>query len=384
MPALIPAPRLEISLDNLLHNLAGIRSCIPAGTGIIAVVKDSAYGCGSRLIARTLEENGVNFFAVARAAEAFFLRKNKIASPILVLGPATSAEVKKGWRNNLVFTLNDLGDLARWKHASTPVRFHCNIDTRMHRMGIMPHEILQLADALQDSGSLILDGVFTHLANADEPGTGTIAGQCRIFDDALALLKTRNIAPQHIHYANSAGIMRDGMKNPSTLARSGIALYGCKPDPKQAWPVDLRPVVSLKSRVIKLKKVPADTPVSYGGLYVTNRETWIATVTLGYAHGYPRSLTNRGELLINGKRYRIAGTVTMDYCMVDAGPDPAFRVGDEVVAIGVQGGEQITPDDVALLDNTIGYEVLCRLGTSLDRRYFLGGNLVDSDRGRVF
>jgi alanine racemase len=169
----------------------------------------------------------------------------------------------------------------------------------------------------------------------------------------------------------------------ATLARPGIALYGCRPDPKQAFPLDLRPVVSLKSRVVKMKKVPAGTPVSYGGRYVTAAETVIATIALGYGDGLPRSLGNRGEVLIGGRRFRIAGTVTMDYLMVDAGPVPSMSVGDEAVAMGTQGNEHISPDDVALIDGTIAYEIMCGLSASIDRVYVSGGSIIRREKGRA-
>jgi alanine racemase len=376
-------PHIEISLDNLVHNLAAIRSRLPREVNVLAVVKDNAYGCGSRVIAKTLEDNGVTMFAVCRPQEAFFLRKKGVTGTILVLGPATKSEIRQGHRAGLTFALNDIADIATWKTVGVQVRFHCNIDTRMHRMGILPSDVETLAGIVGSSGDLVFDGVFTHLASADVPGTATVAEQLGLFTNALMLLKERGLTPRHVHYANSAGIMRFDLPG-CTLARPGIALYGCKPDPAQDFPLGLLPVAALKSRVVKLKKVPADTPVSYGGRYVTDRETTIATIALGYGHGYPRSLTNRGELLVRGRRYRIAGTVTMDYCMIDAGPDPCLRLGDEAVAMGSQGNEHISPDDIALLDSTIAYEILCSLSASIDRVYVREGKIVDKEKGKNY
>jgi alanine racemase len=333
------APRIEISLDDLLHNLACIRSRLPGDIEVLAVVKDNAYGCGSRVVAKTLEEKGgVGFFAVRTPSEAFFLKKNGVRSPVLVLGPASKADVRKGSGEGFVFTLNDMSDVDIWKSAGVRVRFHCNIDTRMNRMGILPSEVTALADALEVNGALELEGAFTHLANADEPAPGTAPGQIERFRGALTV---------------------------------------------REFPLDLRPVVSLKGRIVKIKKVPAGTPVSYGGRYVTERDTVIATIALGYGDGLPRSLGNRGEVLIRGGRYRIAGRVTMDYIMVDAGPDPSFRVGDEAAVMGSQGDERISPDDVALLDGTIAYEIMCGLSASIDRVYISGGKTVARLKGRI-
>ena len=377
-------PYLEISLDNVLHNLAALRSRLPSGTGIMAVVKDCAYGCGSAIVARVLEKWGnVGFFAVNRPAEAFFLSRKDLRSPILVLGKASAADLRKGEKCGIVFSLNDLADIRLWKSSGAKIRFHCAIDTRMNRIGILPSEIVQLVQELRNAPSLSLEGAFTYFANADEPDTITVGQQVDAFKGALSLLRCSGISPGHIHYSNSAAIMRFDLPG-CTLVRPGIALYGCRPDPRQQFSPDLKPIVALKSHVVKIKKVPANTPVSYGGTYVTERETLIATIALGYANGYPRSLSNRGEVLIRGRRYKIAGTVTMDYLMVDAGPLPAIAVGDEVTAIGYQGGECISPDDLALLDNTIGYEILCNLSPGLDRIYIHKGEVVGKENGKIY
>jgi alanine racemase len=378
------SPYLEISLDNLLFNLRQIRTCLKKGIDILAVVKDCSYGCGSRLIAHTLEHQGkVAFFAVARAQEAFVLRQEEIKSPILVLGRATDEQLAEGWRKGIVFTLTDLEDFDRWENSGCKVRFHLLIDTGMNRMGILPSEIDRLADRLLYTENLQIEGAFTHLANADEVDTPTVTHQLAIFRKSLEKLKTRGFEPAHVHYGNSATIMRYPPEG-CTMVRPGISLYGCKPDPAQDFPVSLKPVVSLKSSVIKVKKVPPGTPVSYGGKYVTKQDTFIATIALGYAHGFPRFLSNKGEVLIRGKRYKIAGNVTMDYIMVDAGSSTDITVGDEVVAIGYQEEECISPDDIALIGNTIGYEILCNLGTSIDRFYISNGSEVFHEKGFIF
>jgi alanine racemase len=376
-------PRIELSLDNVLHNLSAIRSRLPHGVGVLAVVKDGAYGCGSRLIAKTLErEGGVSFFAVGNPAEAFFLRRGGLASPLLVFGAASPAEIRKGSALGIVFTMNDIGDLDRWKAAGTAVRFHCNIDTGMHRLGILPSETARLADALAGQDTLRFEGAFTHLANADEPGASSVHRQLRLFRESLSLLTWRGLAPRHVHYANSAAILRFDLPG-CTLVRPGIALYGCRPDPAQDFGLDLRPVASFTASVVKTKRVPPGAAVSYGGRYVTDRETCIATINAGYGHGIPRSLSGRGNVLIRGKRHPIAGRITMDYLMVDAGPDPLVRAGDEAVVMGCQEDACISADEIAILDNTISYEILCRMGASLDRVYYRGEKVVSREKGLI-
>jgi len=378
------SPYVEVSLDNLLHNVARIRRTLPREVGIIAVVKDSSYGCGSLQIANALERSGeVAFFAVARPIEAVALRKSGIKLPILVLGMATEEELRYGIDNGVAFALNDLSEADRWELYGVSVNFHLNIDTGMSRMGLLPSEIDTLINKLNTARNIHIGGAFTHMANADEPNTQTVARQTERFQNSINKLRGGGHPPAHVHYGNTAAFLRFPLSG-CTLARPGIALYGCKPDPAQEFDIDLKPVASLISRVVKMKKLPAGTPVSYCGNYVTPADTWIATIPIGYAHGLPRYLNGKGSVLIGGSRYRIAGNITMDYIMADVGATPSVSVGDEAVAIGTQGCETIFPDDVALIGNTIGYEVLCNLGTTIDRFYTLDGKVVHHEPGAVY
>jgi len=378
------SPYVEISLDNLLHNAAQIRSVLPSGIGLIAVVKDCAYGCGCAEIASVLEkQGGVEFFAVARPQEAFYLRESGINAPVLILGQADENEIRLGVKQNVVFTLNDIKEIKEWKECGVDIRFHLHVDTGMNRMGILPAEINDVIGQLKNAQNLHLEGVYTHMASADEPNTSTVSQQLDRFTYCIDQLRKNGLPPIHIHYGNSAALLRfpiDGC----TLVRPGIALYGCNPDPAQNFNADLKQVAFLKSRVVKMKKVAAGEPVSYCGNYVTKEETYIATIALGYAHGLPRFLGNVGDILIGGKRYRIAGNVTMDYIMADAGSNPKINAGDDAVAIGQQGEETITADEVALHGKTIGYEILCNLGTSINRFYTLNGKIIRHEPGVIF
>lgn len=377
------APYIEISLDNLLHNVREIRSKLLPSLKIIAVVKDNAYGCGAAVISSVLEkEANIDFFAVSNAKEAFFLREKSIKSNILVLGKATEEELKEGLTKNITFTCNDLHDFYRWKDINIPINFHCNIDTGMTRLGIRENEVDILLKELPNNPQLTLKGIFTHLASADVIGTDSVAKQNSIFEKVLNKFKEKNINLECIHIANSATVLRFP-PFPYSHIRIGISLYGCKPDPSQDFGANLLPVFSLKGYVVSIRKVPPNTPVSYGGTYLTKKETNIATVSMGYGQGLPRFLSNKGKVLIKGKRYPIVGRVTMDYIMVDIGYDD-IKIGDEVVAIGKQGEEIITPDEVALLGNTIAYEVLCNSGKSVKRRYWLKNSIVEEIEGFVF
>ncbi len=377
-------PYVEISLDNILHNLDGLRRAIGPRKGIMAVVKDLAYGCGSVAVSRALETHGVEWLAVATAAEANAVRSGGVALPILVLGKCDIDELAWGSANNVSFSLNDPLDLSLWGESAVPVRFHVNIDTGMGRLGVLPGEIAGIAAVLKSNRALRCEGACTHLACADAPGTASVGSQVRLFGAALDILRQNGITPHHIHYANSAAIMRFPAALECTLVRPGISLYGCKPDPAQEFPLDLKCAAALKAHVVKIKRVPAGTTVSYGARYITPQETCIATIPLGYGIGLPRKLTGTGSVLIGGTRYAIAGAVTMDYIMADVGPEPLVRLGDEAVAIGYQGGAAITADEVGLLCGTIGYEILCGLSAKLDRYYYLKGSLVHHQQGFYF
>jgi alanine racemase len=378
------SPRIEVSLDNIIHNVMEIKKIVPSPKGIMAVVKDLAYGCGSVMVSKTLEANGVAWLAVAFAGEACALRDGGVKLPILALGECGKDELAWGAVNNISFSLNDPADITAWIDSGVSVRFHVNVDTGMGRLGLLPQQLDAVIAGVKNNPRLVCEGAYTHLACADIPGTDSVKVQLKRFREALNALKQHGISPQHVHYANSSAIMRFPVSPECTLVRPGITIYGCKPDPSQDFSLDLKSAVALKGYVVKIKRVPAGTPVSYGGRYVTPCETNIATIPLGYGIGLPRLLSNKGAVLIGGQRYTIAGTVTMDYIMVDAGPRSKMHVGDEAVAIGYQGGEYISPDEVACLAGTIAYEILCGLSTKLDRYYIRNGAMLHYQPGYYF
>lgn len=377
-------PHIEISLDNLLHNVSEIRRIAGETRGIMAVVKDLAYGCGAIAVSRTLESVGVEGLAVATANEAKSIRNAKIVMPMLVLGACDSDEIAWAAAHNVSLTLNDIHDVSSFESLGSPVRFHLNIDTGMGRLGLKPSEIPAVISAIHKNPMLVCEGTFTHLACADAPGTSSVDAQLAKFRIQLDILRQNRISPRFVHYANSAALMRFPLSSECTLVRPGITLYGCKPNPSQEFPLSLCPIVSLKAPVIKIKQVGPSTPISYGARYVTTSNTHIATIPIGYGFGLPRKLTGTGSVLINGKRYAIAGTITMDYIMVDLGQSTDVKVGDEAVIIGSQGSESITPDEVALQGGTIAYEILCGLSTRLERRYVRDGKVVEVQEGHYY
>ncbi|HEX7510077.1 MAG TPA: alanine racemase, partial [Chitinivibrionales bacterium] len=368
---------------NLNYNIDQIRRAFPSSVGIMAVVKDNAYGCGSVMVSRCLEERGVAFFAVARVSEARTLRDGGIVSPILILGETDAEGLRWGAGANIRFSLTDLSDISLWKICGCPVRFHADIDTGMGRIGLQPCETAALIDAVRGDSNLMFEGMYTHLANADAEDAGPTQRQIALFRSVRAGLALAGLKPAILHYGNSAGLMRFPQEE-CTLARPGISLYGCNPDPTRSFPLLLKPVMGLKGRVVKVKRVGPGTAVSYGSTYVTSSETVIATIGIGYGQGVPRFLSNRGSVLIRGSRFQIAGRVTMDYLMVDAGATSPLSVGDEGCVMGCQGTQCIAPDEVALLGNTIGYEIMCSVSSTIDRYYLLEGKAVRFEPARPF
>lgn len=373
---------LEISLDNLVHNLKQIKNKISNDTTIIAVIKDNAYGCGAPLIAKSLENENVNFFIVARIDEARELRAHSISSPILVLGDCSPIDMAWAYDNSIRLTINSMETLEIYKTTDTRAIIHLNIDTGMSRMGISLSQLDNAIDYIKNNNKLSIEGVFTHFACADEPETKTVDKQTSFFQKAVKTIKLKGLSPALIHSSNSAAILRFG-NNQTNAIRPGIVLYGCMPDPIQIFPIQTIPVISLKSCIAKIKKITAGTRVSYGGIYTAKSNTFLATIPIGYAHGLPRQLSNKGQVLIHGKRFPIVGRVTMDYIMVDLGPETKIAIGDEVVAIGIQKNDCIHPDEIAILCDTIGYEILCGLNSRLDRIYIKNNKIVSHEKNML-
>lgn len=342
----------------------------------MAVVKDCGYGCGAIQTARILAEQGVDFFAVASAVEARSLRENGIGSPVLVLGECNLSEAQWASRENVHLTLNNALTCEQLTHAAFRSKIHLNIDTGMSRMGVSLDELDRIIAAVNSENFEIV-GAFTHFARADEPDSAPTDKQQRRFKIALNRLTSAGIEPRYVHCANSAAILKTG-SSVGLLVRPGIALYGCRPSPSGELGAELAPVATFRAPVVKVKVVGAGTPVSYGGTYVTERRTTLATIAAGYGDGYPRRAGGHGaEVLIRGNRYPLAGRVTMDYVIADVGPDSKVALGDEAVLFGTQESSTISPDEVALNADTIGYEILCGISQRIERIFVRNGKVTD-------
>ena len=366
----------EIDLVALQHNVKAIRSGLHADTEILAVVKADAYGHGFEEISRELENLGVNAFGVAFLAEAIQLRKSGIDKPILLLGGVYPGQERKCIGFNLstvVFTLEQAQALNQAAgKLFRKAQIHLKIDTGMGRLGIQFSDVPAFLEELRRLPNLALEGVISHFASADEldeSGRDFTRGQSERFEQVLTETRRAGFVPRYTHIANSAGALL-GNCTDCNLIRPGITLYGALPSPDFQGKLDLRPVMRLKSRIAMIKWVEAGTTISYARRFTASDKTLIASVPVGYADGYPRSLTNKGEVLVRGKRARVTGTVCMDWIMLDVTGIAGVAVGDEVVLMGTDAsGNCIHAEELAAWADTIPYEIFCGISKRVPRVY---------------
>lgn len=355
----------EIDLGAIRSNVRAVGARLTNDATIMAVVKANAYGHGDVAVARAALEAGATWLGVILVDEALRLRDAGLDAPILLLHeppPSRVAEVIDHELTPVVFTLRGLEALGA---AKRPVRAHLKIDTGLNRLGCPIDRLDEFATALSKEPNVEIEAFFTHFAFADQPANPFIDTQLERFADACEMLKRQGIEPRLLHAANSAA----SITRPDAhfdMVRLGIAMYGLSPGPACDGLVELRPALSLKAEVAMAKRVAAGEAVSYGHRYRLERPGTIVSIPLGYADGWPRSLTNNAEVLIGGARHPAVGTVTMDSFMADAG-DAEVTIGDEVVLIGAQGSECITADEVAAREGTINYEVVTRISSRIPR-----------------
>jgi alanine racemase len=366
----------EVDLGALRRNVARLREAA-APAQLLAVVKANGYGHGAHEVARAAVEAGARWLGVATVWEGVELTRPqpRLPVPVMVLSEPTNtvaaeAVVTRGL-TPVVYTLPGIEMLAKAMvdvGARDPLPVHLKVDTGMHRVGCAPDEAVALAETIAARDELALEGLCTHFAVADEPDNPYTPAQITAFEETVAAVEARGLRPRLVHASNSAGLL--AFPNARyDLVRIGIALYGVPPAPALAERVALEPVLTVKARVSHVKWLEAAARVSYGLRYALPARARIATVPVGYADGVPRNLGLRGgEVLVGGRRCPIAGTVTMDQLLVDVG-DIEVAVGDEVVLIGRQGDEEITATEWAERLDTIGYEIVCGIGSRVPRRY---------------
>ena len=376
----------EIDLDAIKDNVLAMKSHISKDTKILAVIKTDGYGHGAIPIAKELEEeDSVYGYAVATAEEALDLRKNDIKKPILILGytfPGKYEELIKNQISMAIFRDDSLEDISRVaKKIGEKALVHIKVDTGMGRIGVLPDETgLSFAKKVLDNEFLYLEGVFTHFAKADESDKSFTYVQIEKYKYFVNEIEKRYQYDVPIkHTSNSAGIIdiKDANMN---LVRAGIILYGL-------WPSDevcreaivLKPALSLYSTIVYIKDVKPGATVSYGGTFVAKEDMKIATVPVGYGDGYPRSLSGKGYVLINGKKAPILGRVCMDQFMVDVSHINDVKMGDKVTLIGSDGEENIVVEELGALADKFNYEFVCGLSKRIPRIFIKDKNVIGTE-----
>ena len=358
---------IDVELDAIRHNLAAIRDLV-APARVCVVVKADGYGHGAAEVAAVAQETGDTWLAVALAAEGAELRAAGITAPILLLSEPTAAELAVAADAELTPTLYSVEGIDTAAGLRTGWAVHLKVDTGMHRVGARPDDAVELARRLLDAG-LVLGGTFTHLAVADVPERPENDLQLGRFTEVLEALAAAGVDPGLRHAANSAAALHLPEAR-YDLVRVGIAAYGVAPAADVAPPVALRSSLRLRSRVSFVNEVAAGEGVSYGWHHRLDEAATLAVVPVGYADGVPRNLgLTGGEVLIGGIRRPMRGVVTMDQLMVDITGDDGVVVGDEVVLLGPQGDDEITPVEWAQRVGTIPYEVLVGFGARVRRAY---------------
>lgn len=372
----------EINLDALLHNFNQLRKRTGKKTKILAVVKANAYGHGAVRISSELENAGVDFLGVVTCEEGIELRKAHITIPIIVLGGFFKGQYDYTRQYDLtpvIYNLESAEELSQSAHKSNNrVKVHIKIDTGMGRLGMLPSETMVFLQHLIKLHNLEIEGVLSHLADNNQDNHFSVAftqRQATLFKQQVEQLHQMGIHPRYEHLANSTATIDE---NPDhfNLVRPGIMLYGVYPAKRLKQMIDLKPVMKLKTKIISLKKVPKGTSISYGRTFKCGRESLIATLPIGYADGYSRFLSNKGEVLIRGTNAPIAGVVCMDMVMVDVTEIKGVSLGDDVVLMGSQGKKHITAEEIAEKIGTISYEVLCGISSRVPRIYLKGGKIL--------
>jgi alanine racemase len=372
----------EINLDSIAHNVREIRKLTDSKAEIMGVVKADAYGHGVMEVVRTLLDNGVTRLAVSMLDEAIELRNKGIDVPVLVLNYTDPQRADEIINNNVTQTIfsHDLAEAlskAAVKLGRT-VKIHIKIDTGMTRVGFKPgYSAVKDTVRIGKLPGIIVEGLFTHFASADERDMSYTGMQFERFMSICSELGRIGLHIPVKHVCNSAGII----EYPSmhlNMVRPGIILYGMYPSPEvNKKKISLKPAMSLKANVILVKDVEKDTPVSYGRIFTTSRKSRIATIPVGYADGYSRVLSGKGKVIVKGEYAPIIGRICMDQCMIDVTDiKTEIKAGDEVVLFGEQNGRKISVEDIAAKIGTINYEIVCLIGRRVPRVYIRNGEII--------
>ena len=381
-----PLTWAEIDLNAYAHNIRELRRITRPEARLMAVVKANGYGHGAAAVARTAMHNGAECLGVARLHEAVDLRKAGLEAPILIFGytPPDSAQTLMDYElTQSVYALQTARALSgQAARRGKKIKIHLKVDSGMGRLGLLLDEpsgatahgtpaaqTLQDVEAISRLAGLEVEGIFTHFATADSADKLYAGRQLERFVDFIGRLDRAGLMPPLRHAANS-GALIDMPNSHLDMVRPGIATYGLYPSAEvNKSNVTLKPAMTLKSRIIHIKKVPADFPISYGVTYRTPQPTTIATVPVGYADGFNRLLSSSSQMLVHGQRVPVVGRVCMDLTMLDVGALKDVKIEDEVVVFGQQGEQSIAVDQIAASLNTINYEIVTSISARVPRVY---------------
>ena len=372
----------EINLDNLAHNMREIRRLADKKAMVTAVIKADGYGHGAKHITDTLLKNGADRFAVAVLDEALELRESGVEEPILVLGytpPEKVKDIVKYDIHQAVYSYELAESISKEAvKQNKKAKIHIKIDTGMGRIGLKPDEdSVNMIKEISILPNLVMEGIFTHFAIADEKDKNYTMEQFKKFTWICKRLEEEGVKINVRHCGNSATII-DLPEMHMDMVRAGIILYGLMPSQDvELEKIDLKQVMSLKARVTHVKEIDKDESVSYGRKFIASKKSKIASLPLGYADGYTRMLSGKAEALIKGVRVPIVGRICMDQCMIDVTGIDDVKVGDEVVLFGEQKGSFISIDELAEKLGTINYEIVCMIGKRIPRVYVKDGSIIN-------
>ncbi len=370
----------DIHLDAIRKNIETMRSCIPKGKKLLAVIKANAYGHGAIEVAKALDDLS-DYYGVACIDEAVELRNAGITKPILILGMTDDSLFDEVVRHDITQTIftyeqaKSLSDAACALHKTA--KLHIKIDTGMHRIGFpCVRESIPEIKKIAGLPNLCMEGIFTHYFKADAKDKTSAMKQLSDYTQMVRWLEEAGITFPIRHISNSAGIME--MPNDTyDMVRSGISTYGLYPSEEMDRNACvLYPAMELKSRISYVKTVKAGETIGYGGTYTLAEDKRIATVSVGYADGYPRALSNRGRMLVHGQYAPIVGRVCMDQTMIDVSHIPEVSVGDEVVLVGRQGENRIPVEELADMSASFNYEFVCDVNRRVPRIFYMKDQII--------
>lgn len=372
----------EINLDNIAHNIINIKKFLSQETKLMAIVKADGYGHGAIEVAKTCLYNGANFLGVAIIDEALELRNNNIHEPILILGYTKDSRLSLVVEYNITQTIFSYEMAKKLSKEAVilnkKVNVHIKIDTGMGRLGFYPNEdTVKEIIKISKLKFIKITGIFTHFANADNIDKSFTIEQIKRFNNLLELLKNNKFDFNNIdiHASNSGGILdfnklSNRFNFNFNMVRAGIIIYGLYPSEYVEKSISLKPAMSLKTHISFIKEVEANTSISYGSTYITNKKSKIASIPVGYADGYARCLSNKARVIINGYYCNVIGRICMDQFMVDVTHIEDVKIEDNVILMGsnnFNNNFNISVEELANLQGTINYEIVCNIGKRVPR-----------------